>query len=58
MFKEGLLRVNPNNPDRLQYWVKAKNTETMDTNWTDVAGYAFKTGYPHGKCQNHYLKEL
>lgn len=46
MFKEGLLRVNPNNPDKLQYWVKAKNTETMDTNWTDVAGYAFKTGYP------------
>lgn len=46
MFQEGLLRVNPNNPEKLQYWVKAKNTETMDTNWTDVAGYAFKTGYP------------
>jgi len=46
MFEEGLIRINPNNPEKLQYWVKAKNTETMDTNWTDVAGYAFKTGYP------------
>ena len=46
MFQEGQLRINPNNPEKLQYWVKAKNTETMDTNWTDVAGYAFKTGYP------------
>jgi len=46
MYEEGLIRINPNNPDKLQYWVKAKNTETMDTNWTDVAGYAFKTGYP------------
>jgi DNA modification methylase len=46
MYKEGLIRVNPNNSQKLQYWVKAKSTETMDTNWTDVAGYAFKTGYP------------
>ncbi len=46
MYKEGLLRINPNNPNKLQYWVKAKNTDTLDTNWTDVAGYAFKTGYP------------
>lgn len=46
MYEEGLIRINPNNPEKLQYWVKAKGTETMDTNWTDVAGYAFKTGYP------------
>jgi adenine specific DNA methylase Mod len=46
MFEKGQIRINPNNPEKLQYWVKAKNTETMDTNWTDVAGYAFKTGYP------------
>ncbi|MBU0998799.1 site-specific DNA-methyltransferase [Patescibacteria group bacterium] len=46
MYKEGLLRINPNNPNKLQYWVKAKSTDTLDTNWTDVAGYAFKTGYP------------
>ena len=46
MHEEGLIRINPNNPSKLQYWVKAKSTETMDTNWTDVAGYAFKTGYP------------
>ena len=46
MYEEGLIRINPNNPDKLQYWVKPKSTETMDTNWTDIAGYAFKTGYP------------
>jgi DNA modification methylase len=46
MYKEGLLRVNPNNPDKLQYYVSAKNTETMDTDWTDVPGYSFKTNYP------------
>lgn len=46
MYEEGFIRINPNNPDKLQYWVKAKSSKTMDTNWTDVAGYAFKTGYP------------
>ncbi len=46
MHTDGLIRINPNNQDKLQYWVKAKSTETMDTNWTDIAGYAFKTGYP------------
>jgi DNA modification methylase len=46
MFTEGTLRINPNNPQKLQYWVKPKNTDTLDTNWTDLPGYAFKTGYP------------
>ncbi len=46
MYTEGLIRINPGNPNKLQYWVKAKSTETMDTNWSDVAGYSFKTGYP------------
>ncbi|MCF7896642.1 site-specific DNA-methyltransferase [Candidatus Gracilibacteria bacterium] len=46
MYENKLIRINPNNPDKLQYWVKAKSSQTMDTNWTDVAGYAFKTGYP------------
>ena len=34
------------NKGKLQYWVEAKDTKILDTNWTDVAGYAFKTGYP------------
>ena len=46
MFTEGTLRINPKNPQKLQYWVKPKNTDTLDTNWTDLPGYAFKTGYP------------
>lgn len=46
MYEEGLIRINPNNQDKLQYWVKPKSTESLDTNWTDIAGYAFKTGYP------------
>lgn len=45
-FKEGKIRVNPNKSEKLQYWVEPKDVEILDTNWTDVAGYAFKTGYP------------
>lgn len=43
LYKEGKVRINNS---KLQYWVEGKETQVLDTNWTDLAGYAFDTGYP------------
>jgi len=43
LYQQGKVRINN---DKLQYWVEAKDYKILDTNWTDLAGYAFKTGYP------------
>lgn len=32
--------------DRLEYWVESSDTKILDTNWTDIPGYSFTTGYP------------
>jgi adenine specific DNA methylase Mod len=45
MAAEGTLRENTST-GKLQYWVKPKNTIPLDTNWTDIPGYSFTTGYP------------
>ena len=45
MIKEGTLRYNEK-IDRLEYWVKPSSDKILDTNWTDIAGYSFTTGYP------------
>ena len=45
MWKEGLIRENPRT-SRLEYWVKEKDYENLDSDWTDIPGYSFKTGYP------------
>ena len=44
MYKNGKLRINKNN--KLDYWVEAKDEGQLDTNWTDIPGYAFSTKYP------------
>jgi len=45
MIEEGRLRYNER-LDRLEYFVEPSSTEILDTNWTDIPGYAFTTGYP------------
>jgi site-specific DNA-methyltransferase (adenine-specific)/adenine-specific DNA-methyltransferase len=45
MYKEKKIRVNPNT-QKLQYWVEAKDVVNLDSNWTDIPGYTFTTGYP------------
>lgn len=45
MIKEGTLKYNER-LDRLEYFVKPSSTKILDTNWTDIPGYSFSTGYP------------
>ncbi len=44
-YKEGKLRINPRT-NKLQYWVEEKEHTHLDSNWTDIPGYTFTTGYP------------
>jgi len=45
MWEKGLLRENPKS-GVLEYWVIEKDYENLDSDWTDVPGYTFTTGYP------------
>ena len=45
MYALGKLRVSPNKKG-LQYWVDPKDEVNLDSNWTDIPGYTFTTGYP------------
>lgn len=45
MYAEGRIRVNPNS-NKPEYWVVEKDYEHLDSNWTDISGYTFTTGYP------------
>jgi len=45
MIIEGKLRYNER-LDRLEYYVEPSTVKILDTNWTDIAGYSFTTGYP------------
>jgi DNA modification methylase len=45
MYAKGKIRINPNN-GRPEYWVEEKDFITLDTDWTDIPGYTFTTGYP------------
>jgi len=45
MYKGGKIRINPKNGNP-EYWVDEKENITLDTNWTDISGYTFTTGYP------------
>lgn len=44
MFAAGRIRINPNT-DKPQYLVPEKESVHLDTNWTDIPGYAFLTGF-------------
>ncbi len=45
MFANGKIRVNTKT-DTPEYWVEEKDFEHLDSNWTDIPGYTFTTGYP------------
>jgi len=45
MIKEGKLRLNPKT-NRPEYWVEPSDEYLLDSNWTDIPGYSFSTGYP------------
>lgn len=45
MCKAGKIRINEKN-GRPEYWVEPTDEIVLDSNWTDIPGYAFTTGYP------------
>lgn len=45
MVKQQTLRFNEK-LNRLEYYVQPSNHKILDTNWTDIPGYAFTTSYP------------
>jgi DNA modification methylase len=45
MWANNLIREHPKSGN-LEYWVKDKDFENLDSNWTGIPGYAFTTGYP------------
>ena len=45
MVTEGKIRTNPKT-GRLQYLVAETDKAILNSNWTDISGYSFTTGYP------------
>ena len=45
MIKDGKLKLNTKT-GRPEYWVEPTDYITLDSNWTDIPGYSFTTGYP------------
>jgi adenine-specific DNA-methyltransferase len=44
MFKAGKIRINEKG--RPEYWVEPTDEKPLTSNWTDISGYSFTTGYP------------
>jgi adenine-specific DNA-methyltransferase len=45
MYKQVRVRINKKG-DRLEYLVNESDTMVLNSNWTDISGYSFTTGYP------------
>ena len=45
MYKDGSVRINVKT-NKLEYLVKEADTMVLNSNWTDISGYSFTTGYP------------
>lgn len=45
MAKDNKIRLHPKS-GKPEYWVDEKTSMVLDTNWTDISGYSFTTGYP------------
>lgn len=45
MISEGKVRLNPNS-GKPEYWVEESDVKPLNSNWTDISGYSFTTGYP------------
>lgn len=50
MFKKGKIRIN--DKGRPEYWVEASSKKPLTSNWTDISGYSFTTGYPTENSEN------
>ncbi|MBI2486727.1 MAG: site-specific DNA-methyltransferase [Deltaproteobacteria bacterium] len=44
MYIQGRIRINPKS-GKPQYLVLPKESANLDTNWTDISGYSFSTGF-------------
>ncbi len=44
MASQGKIRIN--DKGRPEYWVEPSNRKPLTSNWTDISGYSFSTGYP------------
>ncbi len=44
MFSDGKIRIN--DKGRPEYWVDSAYKKPFTSNWTDISGYSFTTGYP------------
>lgn len=44
MYAQGRIRINPKS-GKPQYLVLPKESTNLDTNWTDISGYSFSTGF-------------
>jgi adenine-specific DNA-methyltransferase len=45
MITEGKVRLNPKT-GKPEYWVEPSDVKPLNSNWTDISGYSFTTGYP------------
>ena len=45
MIAEGKVRLNPKT-GKPEYWVEESSVKPLNSNWTDIPGYSFTTGYP------------
>ena len=45
MYKEGSVRINTKT-NKIEYLCKETDTMVLNSNWTDISGYSFTTGYP------------
>jgi len=45
LVNDGRIRINPKT-GRPQYLVQEADKAVLNSNWTDISGYSFKTGYP------------
>lgn len=50
MIAAGKARLHPKT-GRPQYWVEDSDEAIIDSNWTDIPGYSFTTGYPTENSQ-------
>ena len=45
MISEDKIRLNQNS-GKPEYWVEESDVKPLNSNWTDISGYSFTTGYP------------
>lgn len=57
MISNKKLRLNPKT-GRPEYWIEEKEKITLDSNWTDIPGYSFKTGYPTENAEDLLVRVI